>query len=486
MDNQILIKNANKTIQVVSQCLVEDLALQKAYELLNVDLASVVKLRAMVLFTQLEMTSILKSMLCTEYICAKRYHIKNLKAYASECYKMLFHYGKARKHSPWGKFEKVIQSEGNAARVQQYALITNQLDAFGNTHIDKPLRDATLHYDGDMSSVYNLTVALKSEDDALKFYCDFSDIFRQMQTLATDVVCSLEQTNPSTPNITIKTNLLGDEKCKIILQDTKLKESVELVLSKASQELDEVAQLKKSLEGLVSRIKQISPQLNLSAADPFFEEFKAPIEMSNIQMLLRQTFIDIVIICESFYNSTNTLEASLNLRRLVVHQCSMMKLLYGYDAGEQAQSEWSKIVPVVPQSMVGSMVAIEEMMKLLLPLIDKSKRHSFVHLYDQKGNVCLADFVDSMECMDFKYELGVSNLVVQLYGLLMPFLTDLMNTLAAKQHQETLESLQRVNAMFDSMIMAIQQSPLEDDKKINGVAKLEEIKQRLANLSINL
>lgn len=189
MDNQILIKNANKTIQVVSQCLVEDLALQKAYEPLNVDLASIVKLRAMVLFTQLEMTSILKSMLCTEYICAKRYHIKNLKAYASECYKMLFHYGKARKHSPWGKFEKVIQSEGNAARVQQYALITNQLDAFGNTHIDKPLCDATLHYDGDMSSVYNLTVALKSEDDALKFYCDFSDIFRQMQTLATDVVC---------------------------------------------------------------------------------------------------------------------------------------------------------------------------------------------------------------------------------------------------------------------------------------------------------
>ena len=482
MDNQILIKNANKTIQVVSQCLVEDLALQKAYEPLNVDLASVVKLRAMVLFTQLEMTSILKSMLCTEYICAKRYHIKNLKAYASECYKMLFHYGKARKHSPWGKFEKVIQSEGNAARVQQYALITNQLDAFGNTHIDKPLRDATLHYDGDMSSVYNLTVALKSEDDALKFYCDFSDIFRQMQTLATDVVCSLEQTNPSTPNITIKTNLLGDEKCKIILQDTKLKESVELVLSRAPQELDEVARIKSGLENTVARLKAMMVPTIVSDADSVFDELQVPIDLSNVQMLLRQTFIDIVIVCESFYNSTNTMEAALNLRRLVVHQAAMMALLYGYEVNEQANSQWQKIVPLVPQCMIGQMVAVEEWIKILLPYIDKSKRHGFVHLYDDKGNVRLAEFVDSMEVMDFQYELGVSNGVVQLYGLLMPFLTDLMNEIAAQKHRETEESTQRVNAMLNGIIDVFKQAPLEDDKKANGVAKIEEIKNRLAQL----
>ena len=482
MDNQILIKNANKTIQVVSQCLVEDLALQKTYEPLNVDLASVVKLRAMVLFTQLEMTSILKSMLCTEYICAKRYHIKNLKAYASECYKMLFHYGKARKHSPWGKFEKVIQSEGNAARVQQYALITNQLDAFGNTHIDKPLRDATLHYDGDMSSVYNLTVALKSEDDALKFYCDFSDIFRQMQTLATDVVCSLEQTNPSTPNITIKTNLLGDEKCKIILQDTKLKESVELVLSRAPQELDEVARIKSGLENTVARLKAMMVPTIVSDADSVFDELQVPIDLSNVQMLLRQTFIDIVIVCESFYNSTNTMEAALNLRRLVVHQAAMMALLYGYEVNEQANSQWQKIVPLVPQCMIGQMVAVEEWIKILLPYIDKSKRHGFVHLYDDKGNVRLAEFVDSMEVMDFQYELGVSNGVVQLYGLLMPFLTDLMNEIAAQKHRETEESTQRVNAMLNGIIDVFKQAPLEDDKKANGVAKIEEIKNRLAQL----
>ena len=126
MENKTLIANANNTIQVVSQCLVTDLAMQKAYEPVHENLTSLYQLRALVLFAQLEMTSIFKAMLCTQYVCAKRYHNKNLKAYASECYKMLYHYGKARKRSVWRKFEKIIQAEGNPAQMQQYTNITNQ------------------------------------------------------------------------------------------------------------------------------------------------------------------------------------------------------------------------------------------------------------------------------------------------------------------------------------------------------------------------
>ncbi len=482
MENKTLITNANNTIQIVSQCLVTDLAMQKAFEPTNEELASVFQLRAMVLFAQLEMTSIFKAMLCTEHVCAKRYHNKNLKAYASECYKMLYHYGKARKRSAWGKFEKIVLAEGDAAQMQQYANITNQLDAFGNTQIDKPLRDAAMHYDGDMLSVYKLTVALKSEDDAAKFYCEFVDILQQMQSLATDLINKLTQTITSSPMITIKNHLLGDEKCKEIWRDTQLKESVDLVLSRAPQELDEVARIKSNLENTVVRLKAMMVPTIVSDADSVFDELWVPIDLSNVQMLLRQTFIDIVIVCESFYNSTNTMEAALNLRRLVVHQAAMMALLYGYEVNEQANSQWQKIVPLVPQCMIGQMVAVEEWIKILLPYIDKSKRHGFVHLYDDKGNVRLAEFVDSMEVMDFQYELGVSNGVVQLYGLLMPFLTDLMNEIAAQKHRETDESTQRVNAMLNGIIDVFKQAPLEEDKKANGVAKIEEIKNRLAQL----
>lgn len=482
MENKTLITNANNTIQIVSQCLVTDLAMQKAFEPTNEELASVFQLRAMVLFAQLEMTSIFKAMLCTEHVCAKRYHNKNLKAYASECYKMLYHYGKARKRSAWGKFEKIVLAEGDAAQMQQYANITNQLDAFGNTQIDKPLRDAAMHYDGDMLSVYKLTVAIKSEDDAAKFYCEFVDILQQMQSLATDIINKLTQTITSSPMITIKNHLLGDEKCKEIWRDTQLKESVDLVLSRAPQELDEVARIKSNLENTVVRLKAMMVPTIVSDADSVFDELWVPIDLSNVQMLLRQTFIDIVIVCESFYNSTNTMEAALNLRRLVVHQAAMMALLYGYEVNEQANSQWQKIVPLVPQCMIGQMVAVEEWIKILLPYIDKSKRHGFVHLYDDKGNVRLAEFVDSMEVMDFQYELGVSNGVVQLYGLLMPFLTDLMNEIAAQKHRETDESTQRVNAMLNGIIDVFKQAPLEEDKKANGVAKIEEIKNRLAQL----
>ena len=482
MDNRIPITNANNTIQIVSQCLVTDLAMQKAFEPTNEELASVFQLRALVLFAQLEMTSIFKAMLCTEHVCAKRYHNKNLKAYASECYKMLYHYGKARKRSAWGKFEKIVQAEGDAAQMQQYTHITNQLDTFGNTQIDKPLRDATMHYDGNMSAVYNLTVALKSEDDAAKFYCNFVDILQQMQSLVTEIIKKLTQSVTTSLKVSIKNHLLGDEKCKEIWKDTQLKESVELVLSRAPQELDEVARIKSSLENMVVRLKAMMVPTILSDSDSVFDELRVPIDLSNVQMLLRQTFIDIVVVCESFYNSSNTMEAALNLRRLVVHQAAMMALLYGYEANEQANSQWQKIMPLVPQCMIGQMVAVEELIKILLPFIDKSKRHGFVHLYDEKGNVRLAEFVDSMEVMDFQYELGVSNGVVQLYGLLMPFLTDLLNEIAAKQHEETEKSTQRVNALLDGIIDVFKQAPIDEERKVKGVAKIEEIKNQLAQL----
>lgn len=479
MENKTLIANANNTIQVISQCLVTDLATQKAFEPIQEDLASLYQLRALVLFAQLELTSIFKAILCTEHVCAKRYHNKNLKAYASECYKMLYHYGKARKRSVWGKFEKMVQAEGNAAQMQQYTNITNQLDAFGNTQIDKLLRDATMHYDGDMSAVYNMTVALKSESDAAKFYCNFVDILQQMQSLVTEIINKLTQSVTSSLKVTIKNHLLGDEKCKEIWKDTQLKESVELVLSRAPQELDEVARIKSSLENTVVRLKGMMVPSIVSDSDLVFDELRVPIDLSNVQMLLRQTFIDIVVVCESFYNSTNTMEAALNLRRLVVHQAAMMALLYGYEANEQTNSQWQKMVPLVPQCLIGQMVTVEEWIKILLPFIDKSKRHGFVHLYDEKGNARLAEFVDSMEVMDFQYELGVSNGVVQLYGLLMPFLTDLMNEIAAQKHQETEDSTQRVNVMLDGIIDVLKQAPLEEDKKSNGIAKIEEIKKRL-------
>jgi len=482
MENKTLIANANNTIQVVSQCLVADLAMQKAFEPTNEELASVFQLRALVLFAQLEMTGIFKAMLCTKHVCAKRYHNKNLKAYASECYKMLYHYGKARKRSAWGKFEKIVLAEGDAAQMQQYANITNQLDAFGNAQIDKPLRDAAMHYDGDMLSVYKLTVALKSEDDAAKFYCEFVDILQQMQSLATEIINKLTQTVTSSPKITIKNHLLGDEKCKEIWRDTQLKESVDLVLSRAPQELDEVARLKTSLERTVARMKTMMVPSIVSESDAVFDELRMPIDLCNVQMLLRQTFVDIVIVCESFYNSSNTIEAALNLRRLVVHQAAMMALLYGYEADEKTNSLWQKIAPWVPQCLIGQMAAVEEWIKIIQPFIDKSKRHGFVHLYDHKGEVRLADFLDSMEVMDFQYELGVSNGVVQLYGLLMPFLTDLMNEIAAQKHRETEESTQRVNAMLDGIIDVFKQAPLEDEKKTNGIAKIEDIKRRLAQL----
>ena len=128
------------------------------------------------------------------------------------------------------------------------------------------------------------------------------------------------------------------------------------------------------------------------------------------------------------------------------------------------------------------MFAFAALSTITLEFIDKDKRHGFVHLYDDKGNVRVSEFVDSMERLDFRYEMGVSTTVAMLYEQMMQFLADLMNTIAAKKHQEAEDSTKQLNEMFDSMIAAIQQAPVEEEKKQHNVEVIEGIKQRIKEI----
>ena len=161
-----------------------------------------------------------------------------------------------------------------------------------------------------------------------------------------------------------------------------------------------------------------------------------------------------------------------------------MGLLYGYEEDTRDKKQWEVIKRLVPQSLIARAAALEGLMDILIVFIDKDKRHGFVHLYDDKGNVRVQEFVDSMERLDFKYEMGVSMTVAKLYEQMMLFLADLMNTIAAKKHQEAEDSTKRLNEMFDSMIAAIQQAPVEEEQKQHSVGVIKGIKQRINDVEI--
>lgn len=108
IDYNALIRGANLSIRTVSKRLIEDIAEQKTINAKNENFAFALHVRVVIQFALLELTCLAKALLNTKHPYAKRYHNKNLKAYNSECYKMLYHFGKSRKHSIWSKFEGTI------------------------------------------------------------------------------------------------------------------------------------------------------------------------------------------------------------------------------------------------------------------------------------------------------------------------------------------------------------------------------------------
>lgn len=483
IDYNALIRGANLSIRMVSKRLIEGVAEQKATNAKNESFAFVLHVRAVIELALLELTCVAKALFNTQHPYAKRYHNKNLKAYSSECYKMLYHFGKARKHSIWRIFEEIVVALGDSEIAGRYKDITKQLVTFGDTQIDKPLRDITMHYDVDMLAVYDKTVALKSEEIVAKYYCDFNDILQQMLQLTIDVADRLDEPTEQA-TIKISTSILDNGRCGEFQDNPKLRDAIEMVIAQGPKELDETATLKRSLEQTLAKMKNLAQRLPKDEADNLYAELRIPIDLCNTQMLLRHTFMDLAVVCEAFLNSTNTMEACLNLRRLVIHEAAMMGLLYGYEEDTRDKKQWEVIKRLVPQSLIARAAALEGLMDILIVFIDKDKRHGFVHLYDDKGNVRVQEFVDSMERLDFKYEMGVSMTVAKLYEQMMLFLADLMNTIAAKKHQEAEDSTKRLNEMFDSMIAAIQQAPVEEEQKQHSVGVIKGIKQRINDVEI--
>ena len=471
-----LIKGANLAIQSCSLGLLDDLAESQALESANEELSKALHLKAISLFAILEITSIAKAMMACNTVYAKRYHNKNLKAYTSECFKMIYNFGNVRKRSVWSKFAAVVDKLGDSSLRQQYVAITSDLILFGDKQIDEDLRGVTLHYDYDMLKVYDKTVAHKSEADAIQYYLDFQGLLIRVQTF-TDKVIDVMKVGVSIPNYTISCpNLLGTSKLDDINKNNRLKEAVTLSLTKGPEQLDVLVRTQKGMKSLMSLVQTKSAQLGIVDINSFLAQMQVPIDLGEIHILQRQIYLDIAAVCEAVYNSVNTFEASLNLRRLVIHQAAMMDHLYGYNTDQRNVSQWVKIGPVIPVHMANEKNVIESFIQILVPLVDKNKRHRFVHLYDKKGRVDLQTFITSIDRLNFNYELGVSTMVFQLYHMLLPFVNDVMNDLCAKQRKETEESSNRLNSMLAQSVSLINLANLDEENKQRMRGGVERIK----------
>ena len=115
-------------------------------------------------FMLMDIGVLCRAELSVDNIYEKRFYLKNIQASISEGYKLIFNFGKLRKKSLWKKLMMKISEEENKELINESIEIDKNLEIFGNTEIDKELRDLTLHYDDEMIKVYQKTLSIDSEE----------------------------------------------------------------------------------------------------------------------------------------------------------------------------------------------------------------------------------------------------------------------------------------------------------------------------------
>ncbi len=479
IDISVLIRGANLSSNILTKRLVEDIAWNKAIPKdESKELHVALHLRMAIVFSLLELSTIDKAILMTKHAFAKRYHYKNLVANTSECYKLLYHFRKARKKSIWTKVYKIVKNANIPDLLTLYQDITNQLDNFGDNKIDKQLRDITMHYSENMLTVYELTVAFDNEDDAHQYFIGFNDILRSMLDFANklvEVYAALYESSNGT--ISISSNLIGDAKLSsirsIIDANETLLSTIDNVLPKGTQELDYFAQTEARLAKIHDYAKQKMPIPD----DELLSEMDIVVRMTDVHVLLRFMMLDMMSNIEALMYANSTMEAALHIRRFVIPQVSMMVLLFGYEEKEQENSLWHKVEPKIPRNLLPFGNAVKKILTDLIPFIPKDKRNAQVHVYDEKGNNLIPAFMESMEKMNFQEELQNVLRLSRFYALFMQFLEKLMTALAEIAHENNEQSTREFNNMLSTTKQQIEDSTLPEDMKRQIIEKMNWIKE---------
>lgn len=471
-----LIKAADLSIRIFTKRLLEDVAYYKQLPQQGCDeLRMVLHLQMSVLFSLLEMSTIEKAMLGTKHAYVKRYHYKNLVANVSECYKMLYHFEDCRKKSIWTRVGRIAVECNNEELRAQYDQITDRLNEFGEKHVNKDLRDVTMHYAEYLLTVYQMTVDLNNENDALMYFAEFWDILKDMLSFSTSLVAIYQNQDPKVEEpCPVTTSLIGNQVLLAYMQKLDAKhtmvDSMQNVIPKGSEELDQMAHDEKKMEQLKDYLEQHSPLYvpdTLSTITILYE----------IQVLLRFMMLDLASNIEAFGNSTTTMEAALNARRFVIPQVSMFALLYGYSDDEREKSFWHAIEGLIPEKMIELKESIVRTMTDLTNSIPKKKRHAHVHVYDDKGKNMVPKLVDTLEELNFIEELRSVKRISEFYSKFVRFLVELTTYLAKKEHEQAEENTRKFHEKLDWLLRICEKSNASEETKQKMREQITKIKE---------
>ena len=430
-----LIQNSGKAIKELYIALKQDFAIRGALDESTPHIYSVTHdIQIGTRFILMDIGVSCRALFRTNYAYEKRFHLKNVLASISEGYKAIMNFGKSRKNALWNLLEEELSHIGNSDLTDSFKKIKLQLIEFGNKRIDKDIRDLTLHYGDAMIKVFEKTASLNSEEDTMKLLCEFWAILQDMLKF-TYTLDEYIQTNTglSKPNeaINVQLDVNHDHNVIKLLIDNKgkLEAAISTVLPKASSQLDDMANHYFRLQKIRKYIKEEAPCI----ID--FPELNNLETLANHELLIRFMALDLASVINAYLHSDSDIEASLNLRRIVVIKTSTLVHLYGYDDREQEKSVWKSIQSFIPsddETLKAEEQTIQDLLsKLVSDSEDKSLRASLVHLYDNKSHKSnIKETLESVENIDPAKQTVEILLLMEIYKKMEAFTKKLMDTLA--------------------------------------------------------
>ena len=194
--------------------------------------------------------------------------------------------------------------------------------------------------------------------------------------------------------------------------------------------------------------------------------------------------LDISSIINAYIKSSTNIEFARNLRRVYVAKVSAMVHLYGYDDNEMNRSIWKQIetivlynAPIIKDEL--NFIA-QQLNEIVVNSKDKDLRCRFVHLFDNsKGCSDISNIIQVIEDINPITQVSEITQLLRVYGMLMTFITKLMETIANDAHTKVQLGTKQINDKLDEIVQKIIDAPFPEDQKNSVIEMMKNLKEKL-------
>lgn len=423
-------------------------------------------LRVGTVFSLIDTGSLLTSEIRATTPIEKRFLMKSTYASIAEGYKLIYSFGKAKKHAYLSKLKKMYPDEFKI----KIEGIENKLNSFEESHLkDKVLRNVAYHYNNDMLVVYDKTLEMSSDEDFARIIIAYLDILNDIYLLIDEIRCMCVP-HVCIPTITSQTDIgmINSGVHQAIIKEMRTNHIHEIIPNNLISSAKTMDGISRSMR-MSQKVKKIMVEKGITddsitrAADNVYE-------MQNTYLIMQFYYIDIASIVMAYLNAAYYSENILIIRRMHIAYVSILDHLFGYSEEHQKLSFLQKIIGIIPLENTMLMQEATEIKSQIEQLIDEndnSLRHLFVHYAENNGDNVhfIGEIVKRLDGLNPSIELSKSKKLLIVCRRIQSLLKELLDVLAKEAENSRKESEKELNLQFETIYKKIEKSKVSQEEK---------------------